>query len=64
VTSTIDPLIVVPMHDGFYGCGTGAGRSNRAFLRILTGQMADGLRLAVLPVWLQSCACRKLCHGR
>jgi len=40
------------MHDGFYSCGTGAGRSNKAFLQVLTAQMRPGVRLAVMPVHL------------
>jgi glycosyltransferase involved in cell wall biosynthesis len=44
--------VIVAVHDGFYGCGTGAGRSNRAFLRILAAQLTPGTRLVVLPVQL------------
>jgi glycosyltransferase involved in cell wall biosynthesis len=44
--------VIVAVHDGFYGCGTGAGRSNRAFLRILAAMLAPGTRLVVLPVHL------------
>jgi len=32
------------VHDGFYGCGTGAGRSNRAFLRIVVDLLAPAVR--------------------
>ena len=46
------PAVIVALHDGFYGWGTGAGRSNRAFLQILTGMLAPGVRLTVIPVRL------------
>ncbi len=46
------PVIVVAVHDGFYGCGTGAGHSNRAFLTITTSLLAPGARLLVLPITL------------
>jgi glycosyltransferase involved in cell wall biosynthesis len=42
--------VIVAMHDGFYGCGTGAGNSNRAFIRILTGLLPPSVCLAVLPI--------------
>jgi glycosyltransferase involved in cell wall biosynthesis len=42
----------VAVHDGFYGCGTGAGHSNRAFLRILTRLLAPDARLIAMPVML------------
>ncbi|MGH3771109.1 MAG: glycosyltransferase [Pseudonocardiaceae bacterium] len=42
------------LHDGFYGCGTGAGRSNRALLTILAGLLPNGVRLVVLPVYLDA----------
>ena len=45
-------VVMVAVHDGFYGCGTGAGQSNRAFLRIVAGLLAPAVRLAVLPVRL------------
>jgi hypothetical protein len=45
-------VVMVAVHDGFYGWGTGAGQSNRAFLRIVAGLLAPGVRLAVLPVRL------------
>jgi glycosyltransferase involved in cell wall biosynthesis len=47
-----DGTVIVAVHDGFYGCGTGAGRSNRAFLRILGAQLIPGTRLVILPVQL------------
>ena len=47
------PIVMVAVHDGFYGCGTGAGQSNRAFLRVLAGMLAPSVRLAVLPVRLR-----------
>ncbi|MGH3830107.1 MAG: glycosyltransferase family 4 protein [Pseudonocardiaceae bacterium] len=46
------PTVVVALHDGFYGCGTGAGRSNRALLTILAGLLPNTVRLVVLPVYL------------
>ena len=36
------PAAIVAVHDGFYGRGTGAGRSNRAFLQILASLLAPG----------------------
>lgn len=44
--------IVVLLHDGFYGCGTGAGVSNRRFLEALAPLLAPGCRLVVMPVWV------------
>jgi glycosyltransferase involved in cell wall biosynthesis len=44
--------VIAAVHDGFYGCGTGAGQSNRAFLRIVAGLLAPAVRLTVLPVRL------------
>jgi glycosyltransferase involved in cell wall biosynthesis len=46
------PTIAVAVHDGFYGCGTGAGYANRAFLDVLVATVASDVRLVVLPVWL------------
>jgi glycosyltransferase involved in cell wall biosynthesis len=46
------PTIAVALHDGFYSCGTGAGRSNRAFLQTLVAQLHPAVRLAVLPIHL------------
>jgi hypothetical protein len=51
MTSTAPALIVV-MHDGFYGYGTGAGRSNRSFLRVLCDLIAHPVHLTVMPVRL------------
>ena len=45
-------VVIVAMHDGFYGCGTGAGQSNRAFLSIVADLLAPAVRLAVLPIRL------------
>ena len=45
-------LVLLAMHDGFYGCGTGAGQSNRAFLRIVASLLAPDVRMVVLPVRL------------
>lgn len=46
------PTIVIAVHDGFYGCGTGAGYANDAFLRVLTALLPDQVELALLPVYL------------
>ncbi|MEV6868278.1 glycosyltransferase family 4 protein [Streptosporangium subroseum] len=48
------PTIAVALHDGFFSCGTGAARSNRAFLEILVRFLSAGVRLVVLPVHLTS----------
>lgn len=46
------PAVIVAVHDGYYGSGTGAGRSNRSFLTILCGLLAPDIRLTVMPVLL------------
>jgi hypothetical protein len=48
------PTVVVAMHDGFYGSGTGAGHANRGFLQVVTGLLGPQVRLVVLPVYLAS----------
>lgn len=48
------PTVAIVMHDGFYSCGTGAGRSNRAFLETLAGMLRTGVRLTVLPIYLSA----------
>jgi glycosyltransferase involved in cell wall biosynthesis len=48
----VTPTVVVGVHDGFYGAGTGAGYANRGFLRTLIAQLAPGVRLIVMPVLL------------
>ncbi|MGH3565016.1 MAG: hypothetical protein ACRDRH_03065 [Pseudonocardia sp.] len=48
------PTVVMTLHDGFYGCGTGAGRSNHALLTILASLLPNGVRLVVLPVHLDA----------
>jgi len=48
----VNPTIVVAVHDGWYGAGTGAGRTNRSFLRLLFKALAEGIRPVVLPVRL------------
>ena len=53
MTTPRSPVVMVAVHDGFYGCGTGAGQSNRAFLRIVASLLAPSVRLAVLPVRLR-----------
>jgi glycosyltransferase involved in cell wall biosynthesis len=47
------PAVVVAVHDGFYGCGTGAGASNHAFLRVACGLLAPDVRMIVMPVELK-----------
>jgi glycosyltransferase involved in cell wall biosynthesis len=42
--------VAVLLHDGFYGCGTGAGVSNRRFLEVLAPLLAPRCRLVVMPV--------------
>ena len=44
--------VVVCVHDGWYGCGTGAGASNRALLQTLVDQLPASVRLVVMPVLL------------
>lgn len=46
------PTLAMALHDGWYSCGTGAGRSNRAFLKTLVEQLHPAVRLAVLPIHL------------
>ncbi|WP_435270114.1 glycosyltransferase family 4 protein [Streptomyces sp. 1222.5] len=43
------PKIAVALHDGYYGCASGTGFSNRAFLEVLTRTLPPG-RLLVMPV--------------
>jgi glycosyltransferase involved in cell wall biosynthesis len=38
------------LHDGWFGCGTGAGHSNRRLLEQLDEQLAPGVELVVMPV--------------
>lgn len=46
------PAVTVAVHDGFYGCGTGAGASNHDFLRVLCGLLGQGVQLTVMPIEL------------
>ncbi|GAA4012886.1 hypothetical protein GCM10022247_39380 [Allokutzneria multivorans] len=48
------PTVAVAIHDGFYGCGTGAGYANYGFLETLVDLLPRDVRLAVLPLWLAS----------
>lgn len=48
------PTLAVALHDGFYGCGTGAGYSNHALLQVLVSLLPTHVRLVVLPVHLES----------
>jgi hypothetical protein len=50
--ATSAPVVAAVLHDGFYSCGTGAGRSNRAFLETLVGMLLPRARLLVLPIHL------------
>lgn len=45
--------VVVAVHDGFYGCGTGAGASNHAFLRVACGLLDPDVQMIVMPVELK-----------
>ncbi|MBB4689299.1 glycosyltransferase family 4 protein [Amycolatopsis jiangsuensis] len=49
---TATPTVAVAVHDGFYGCGTGAGYANFGTLRTLTDLLPASVRLAVLPLRL------------
>jgi glycosyltransferase involved in cell wall biosynthesis len=49
---TARPTVVVALHDGFYGSGTGAGYANRGFLQVLSGLLDPGVRLVIMPVYL------------
>lgn len=49
---TARPVVAIALHDGFYGAGTGAGRSNRALLASVAGALAPGIELVLLPVHL------------
>lgn len=49
---TARPVVAIALHDGFYGAGTGAGRSNRALLASVASALAPGIELVVLPVYL------------
>lgn len=44
--------VAVAVHDGYFGCGTGAGAANRAFLSVLAEVLPPQVRLVVLPVRL------------
>jgi len=46
------PTVVAAVHDGFYGCGSGAGVANRAFLHCLADQLRPEVRLVIAPVRL------------
>lgn len=49
---TSRPTVVVAIHDGFYGAGTGAGYANRAFLESLFRHLDPRVHVVVLPVWV------------
>lgn len=42
--------VVVALHDGWYGCGTGSGHSNRRLVELLDAVLAPQVDLVVLPV--------------
>ncbi|WP_328604306.1 glycosyltransferase [Amycolatopsis sp. NBC_00345] len=46
------PTIAVALHDGWYGCGTGAGYANYGFLEALVDSLPEQARLVLLPVRL------------
>ncbi|GAB2711620.1 glycosyltransferase family 4 protein [Kitasatospora kifunensis] len=46
--------VVVALHDGWYGCGTGAGHSNRRLLELLDDLLDPVVDLVVLPVRLEA----------
>lgn len=48
-TSAISPKVAVTLHDGYYGCTSGTGFSNRAFLEVLARTLPRG-RLLVMPL--------------
>lgn len=48
-TAAISPKVAVALHDGYYGCTSGTGFSNRGFLEVLTRALPRG-RLLVMPV--------------
>lgn len=60
------PTVVVAVHDGYYGSGTGAGFANAGFLRTLIPRLSPGVRLAVAPIWLsgKSPERQEAWHGR
>jgi glycosyltransferase involved in cell wall biosynthesis len=47
------PTIAVAIHDGFYGCGTGAGYANYGLLETLVSLLPDDVRLVILPLLLK-----------
>ncbi|MFF0577944.1 glycosyltransferase family 4 protein [Streptosporangium saharense] len=44
--------VVIAVHDGFYGYGTGAGRCNRALLEAVVQVIAPHVQLIVMPIEL------------
>lgn len=52
--TTNSASIVIALHDGFYGSGTGAGNSNHAFLHTLTTQITPRVQLVIMPIRLSS----------
>ncbi|WP_037600018.1 glycosyltransferase family 4 protein [Streptacidiphilus rugosus] len=47
-------VAVVALHDGFFGCGTGAGQSNRRFIALLDELLPHDTDLVILPVALET----------
>jgi glycosyltransferase involved in cell wall biosynthesis len=48
----VSATVVVAMHDGFYGAGTGAGFANRGFVTTLADLLAPDVGLTLLPIYL------------
>ncbi|MEC3975470.1 glycosyltransferase family 4 protein [Amycolatopsis sp. H20-H5] len=47
------PTVAVAVHDGFYGCGTGAGYANHGYLETVVPLLPPEVRLVVLPLRLR-----------
>lgn len=54
MTGDLRDVVIVAMHDGFYGSGTGAGQSNRAFLRVLCDVLNPHVQLVAMPIHLDA----------
>ncbi|MEU7576747.1 glycosyltransferase family 4 protein [Streptomyces sp. NPDC041068] len=52
-SGTTQPRIAVALHDGYYGCTSGTGFSNRAFLEVLTRTLPPGC-LQIMPLHIPS----------
>ncbi|GAB3165224.1 hypothetical protein GCM10027059_22610 [Myceligenerans halotolerans] len=49
-TRRSEGAVVVVLHDGWYGCGTGSGHSNRRLVELLDAVLAVQVDMVVLPV--------------